>query len=66
MYSPAKDGFPKAKEAAEKALEIDEGLAEAHSSLPLLNFVGTATGSKPKGVSAGYQAKAVIRTCTQW
>jgi eukaryotic-like serine/threonine-protein kinase len=30
---PAKDTFPKAKEAALKALELDDTLAEAHSSL---------------------------------
>src|SRR5882724_5500131 len=33
-----KDGFPKAKEAAVKALEIDETLAEAHSSLAFIKF----------------------------
>ncbi|MGH9971410.1 MAG: winged helix-turn-helix domain-containing protein [Pyrinomonadaceae bacterium] len=33
-----KDGFPKAKEAAIKALEIDETLAEAHSSLAFIKF----------------------------
>lgn len=33
-----KDGFPKAKEAALKALEIDENSAEAHSSLAFINF----------------------------
>jgi DNA-binding winged helix-turn-helix (wHTH) protein/TolB-like protein/Tfp pilus assembly protein PilF len=33
-----KDGFPKAKEAALKALEIDEGSAEAHTSLAFINF----------------------------
>ena len=33
-----KDGFPKAKEAAEKALDIDETLAEAHSSLAFIKF----------------------------
>ncbi len=30
---PPKEAFPKAKTAARKALEIDEGLAEAHASL---------------------------------
>jgi len=30
---PAKEGFPKAKEAAMKALEIDNSLGEAHNSL---------------------------------
>jgi len=33
-----KDGFPKAKEAAVKALEIDETLAEAHTSLAFIKF----------------------------
>lgn len=33
-----KEGFPKAKEAAIKALEIDESLAEAHTSLAFIKF----------------------------
>ncbi|HET9711842.1 MAG TPA: tetratricopeptide repeat protein, partial [Pyrinomonadaceae bacterium] len=33
-----KAGFPKAKEAAERALEIDESSAEAHSSLAFIKF----------------------------
>ncbi|HEX7297194.1 MAG TPA: winged helix-turn-helix domain-containing protein [Pyrinomonadaceae bacterium] len=33
-----KDGFPKAKEAALKALEIDDKLAEAHASLAFIKF----------------------------
>ncbi|MGH9880027.1 MAG: winged helix-turn-helix domain-containing tetratricopeptide repeat protein, partial [Pyrinomonadaceae bacterium] len=33
-----KDGFPKAKEAAIKALEIDSSLAEAHTSLAFTKF----------------------------
>ena len=32
-YVPPKDAYPKAKEAALKALEIDSALAEAHNSL---------------------------------
>ena len=32
------DGFPKAKEAAVRALEIDEHIAEAHSSLAFIKF----------------------------
>lgn len=35
---PPKEGFPKAKEAAAKALEIDEGSAEAHSSMAFIKF----------------------------
>ena len=33
-----KDGFPKAKDAAMKALDIDENQAEAHSSLAFIKF----------------------------
>ena len=33
-----KEGFPKAKEAAAKALEIDENSAEAHSSMAFIKF----------------------------
>ena len=33
-----KEGFPKAKDAAVKALEIDENSAEAHSSLAFIKF----------------------------
>ena len=33
-----KDGFPKAKEAALKALEIDESSAEAHTSMAFIKF----------------------------
>jgi TolB-like protein/Tfp pilus assembly protein PilF len=33
-----KDGFPKAKEAAVKALEMDDSLAEAHSALAFIKF----------------------------
>jgi serine/threonine protein kinase/tetratricopeptide (TPR) repeat protein len=36
---PAKEAFPKAKDAAQKALEIDDTLAEAHTSLA---FIRTA------------------------
>jgi len=36
--SQPREGFPKAKEAAIKALEIDESLAEAHTSLAFIKF----------------------------
>ena len=36
---PPKEAMPKAKEAALKALEIDDTLAEAHTSLGFLNYV---------------------------
>lgn len=33
MYKPPKNAYPQAKSAAEKALEIDDTIAEAHTSL---------------------------------
>ena len=36
---PPKEGYPKAKEAALRALEIDDTLAEAHSSLAYIEAV---------------------------
>lgn len=38
MYAPNSEAMPKAKAAAEKALEIDETLAEAHAALGLVNM----------------------------
>ncbi|MGI8567374.1 MAG: protein kinase domain-containing protein [Pyrinomonadaceae bacterium] len=34
-----KDGFPRAREAALKAIELDEGLAEAHTALGVVKFL---------------------------
>jgi serine/threonine-protein kinase len=40
IYSalPSKEASPKAKEAAEKALELDQNLAEAHAALAFIHF----------------------------
>jgi DNA-binding winged helix-turn-helix (wHTH) protein/TolB-like protein/Tfp pilus assembly protein PilF len=38
-FEPANDAVPKAKEAALKALEIDENIAEAHASLAYARFI---------------------------
>ena len=38
-YMPPKDAYPKAKKAAEKAIEIDETLAEAHYSLGVVKML---------------------------
>ncbi len=38
-YSAPTEAFPKAREAAEKALAIDDHLAEAHSSLGFVRFL---------------------------
>jgi eukaryotic-like serine/threonine-protein kinase len=35
-FVPPKEAFPRAKEAAQKALELDDTLAEAHTSLALI------------------------------
>jgi DNA-binding winged helix-turn-helix (wHTH) protein/TolB-like protein/Tfp pilus assembly protein PilF len=35
---PPKEAFPAAKEAAQRALEMDEGLAEAHATMGFINF----------------------------
>jgi len=37
-FIPPREGFPKAKAAAEKALSLDDQLAEAHASLGLVKF----------------------------
>ena len=38
-FLPPRDAYPKAKEAAEKALELDDSLAEAHTSLAWIHQV---------------------------
>ncbi len=38
-YLPPREAMPKAKEAARKALEIDENLVEAHASLGLVHTI---------------------------
>jgi TolB-like protein len=35
---PPKEAFPAAKEAAKRALEMDDGLAEAHATMGFINF----------------------------
>jgi DNA-binding winged helix-turn-helix (wHTH) protein/TolB-like protein/Flp pilus assembly protein TadD len=35
---PPREAFPAAKEAAQRALEMDDGLAEAHATLGFINF----------------------------
>ena len=37
-YLPPREAFPKAKRAALQALELDDGLAEAHSSVAVVDF----------------------------
>jgi TolB-like protein/Tfp pilus assembly protein PilF len=37
-FAPPKEAFPKAKAAAERAIQIDDQLAEAHTSLGLVRF----------------------------
>lgn len=35
---PPREAFPRAKEAAEKAIDLDENLAEAHTSLAIVKI----------------------------
>lgn len=62
-----KEGFPKAKEAAVKALEIDEGSAEAHSSLAFIKFRfdwdRTAT---ERGFQTAIKLKPAYAPAHQW
>ncbi|MGH9833215.1 MAG: protein kinase domain-containing protein [Blastocatellia bacterium] len=37
--APGKEAFPKAKAAAEKALELDQNLAEAHAALAFIHYL---------------------------
>jgi serine/threonine protein kinase/Tfp pilus assembly protein PilF len=48
---PAKEIIPKAKEAAAKALQLDDRLAEAHSVMAAIRFYNL----EPQGVEADYQ-----------
>jgi DNA-binding winged helix-turn-helix (wHTH) protein/TolB-like protein/Tfp pilus assembly protein PilF len=47
---PPRQAFPAAKEAAKRALEMDDGLAEAHASMGFINFYydwnGTDAGNE--------------------
>src|SRR6266513_3464119 len=38
LYIPPREAFPKVKEAALKAIELDDNLAEAHASLGFVHF----------------------------
>jgi DNA-binding winged helix-turn-helix (wHTH) protein/TolB-like protein/Tfp pilus assembly protein PilF len=62
-----KEGFPKAKEAAVKALEIDENSAEAHSSLAFIKFRfdwdRTAT---ERGFQTAIKLKPAYAPAHQW
>jgi DNA-binding winged helix-turn-helix (wHTH) protein/TolB-like protein/Tfp pilus assembly protein PilF len=62
-----KEGFPKAKEAAAKALEIDENSAEAHSSMAFIKFRWdwdrTAT---ERGFQAAIKLKPAYAPAHQW
>ncbi|MBI5868135.1 MAG: protein kinase, partial [candidate division Zixibacteria bacterium] len=51
-YLPPQEVFPKAKAAAEKALQIDENLAEAHASL---GWIQTVYGWDWQGAAQSFQ-----------
>ena len=60
-HLPPSEGYPKAKEAARKALELDETLAEAHTSLGniLSRRMGLARGGR--GVRQGSKKQSQLR-----
>jgi DNA-binding winged helix-turn-helix (wHTH) protein/TolB-like protein/Tfp pilus assembly protein PilF len=62
-----KEGFPKAKEAATRALEIDENSAEAHSSMAFIKFRWdwdrTAT---ERGFQTAIRLKPAYAPAHQW
>jgi TolB-like protein/Tfp pilus assembly protein PilF len=62
-----KEGFPKAKEAAAKALEIDENSAEAHTSMAFIKFRWdwdrTAT---ERGFQTAIKSKPAYAPAHQW
>jgi tetratricopeptide (TPR) repeat protein len=62
-YIPASEGLPKAKAAALKALEIDDGLAEAHISLAAIleDFAGAE-----REYQQGIALKPGYATAHQW
>lgn len=54
--TPATETLPKAQAAAERALQIDGSLAEAHASLGFLFSSAVAMGRSRARVKAGYRA----------
>jgi eukaryotic-like serine/threonine-protein kinase len=66
-FVPPLDAYPKAKESAEKALELDQYLAEAHTSLAFLHQVYDADwGAAEKEYQRAIQLNSGYATAHHW
>ncbi len=66
-YLPPKETLPKAREAARKALEIDEALGEAHASLAFINaFFDWDWAAAEAGFKRAIQLNPSYATAHQW
>lgn len=59
-------GFPRAKEAIQKALEIDDTLGEAHASLALLDFIEWNWGEGEKGFKRALELNPNYARAHHW
>jgi serine/threonine protein kinase/Tfp pilus assembly protein PilF len=59
-------GFPKAKEAIQKALEIDDTLGEAHASLGLLNYIEWNWGEAEKELKRALELNPNYARAHHW
>ena len=66
-YLPPKEAFPKAKVAAQKALDIDESLAAAHASLAFAYYVYDWNwGASEKEFKRAIELNPSYATAHQW
>jgi tetratricopeptide (TPR) repeat protein len=63
---PAREGIPKAKEAARKALSIDDSLGEAHISLAHVLFEGAELGDAEREFRRGLDLNPGYATGHHW
>lgn len=67
MFIPPKAVIPKAKEAAKKALEMDDSLAEAHNSLAYASFIFDRDwASAEKGFKRAIELNPNYAAAHQW
>jgi len=64
--APAKETLPKAKAAAERALEIDDSLAEAHTSLAYINMFARQFDEAEKQFKRGFELNPNYPTAHSW
>jgi Flp pilus assembly protein TadD len=63
---PAVETLPKAKTAAQRALEIDDTLAEAHTSLGYINMFAWQFDEAEKEFRRGFELNPNYPTARQW